>query len=200
MKERPIIFNTAMVKAILAGRKTVTRRPVKPQPPDDSIVCYDSIDYYRGEGWFFQYAEKIAFGLSMNKKHYLANNGKCPFGQIGDRFYVREIWQEVVAFYGESMDTLYAADYNENEYEALKPWKPSIHMPKWASRIWLEITDVKVERVQKIDLIGCKKEGMEIDLKHQHPREHFIDLWDSIYKNWSSNPWVWVIEFKRVER
>ncbi|MCK5610532.1 hypothetical protein KAR91_52145, partial [Candidatus Pacearchaeota archaeon] len=90
MTEQGKIFNTENVRSILENRKTMFRVPVKPQPPENSIGIYDSIDKYRGEGWFFQYAKKVSDSITMNKKHYLSNNGKSPFSKIGDRIYVRE--------------------------------------------------------------------------------------------------------------
>lgn len=182
MEERPIIYNTEMVKAVLDGRKIVTRRPVKRVQIDD----YDKNDKSYGPWTEDQYGD------------YHKTSIFCPFGKISDRLYVRETWQEVIAFYGESLDTLYAADYNENEYQSLKPWKPSIYMPKRCARIWLEITDVRVERVQEINNEDCMKEGIKIQQSTSR-LSVFVDLWDSIYKNWSSNPWVWVIEFKVVK-
>lgn len=203
MKERPIIFNTDMVKAIIDGRKTVTRRPVKEQPPEESILAYDSIDEYQGEGWFFQYAKKIAFGLAMNKKHYLSNKGQCPFGQIGDQLYVRE------TFYPDNdckikykADTLTVLMHGEC-------WKPSIHMPKKYARIWLEITNIRVERIREIEgnCGAIRAEGIIQRFPHINDQftpdiltAQFRDLWIDIYKDYDSNPWVWVIEFKRVER
>ena len=176
MKERPIIFSGEMVRAILDGRKTQTRRVIKPQPLRD-------------------YAEL---------------RSRCPHGVPGDRLWVRETH----GFLAEQV--LYRADvpsdfeeYKKTAFWRVEKWRPSIHMPRWASRITLEITGVRVELVQRIGLGDITAEGIQADLG---PAAHstindsyvrFIELWDSINAKrgygWDTNPWVWVLEFKQKE-
>ena len=165
MKERPIIFSTPMVKAILDGRKTQTRRVIKDQPP-----------------------------LSM-RDMFKPKNLKCPYGQVGDRLWVRETFKPYNCMGGFA----YKAD---GDLSTGFPWKPSIHMPRGASRITLEITESRAERLQDISEEDAKAEGVKCcpnavsDYKH-----HFMILWDSINGKkypWDSNPWVWVISFKVV--
>ncbi len=192
MKERPIIFNTEMVKAILDGRKTVTRRPVK-------IATVKNPTKYLKEN-SYKYPENS----------WLASDGtfieniNCPFGQIGDRLYVRETWCKTDN--GIAYKSTTDSEGERCRIELGYQWKPSIHMPKRYARIWLEITDVMVERVQDIDDTEAFKEGIAWDDAcpeecsngyypgaFERPIEAFEYLWDSIYKNWADNPWVWVI-------
>lgn len=205
MSERPILFSAPMVKAILDGQKTMTRR-------------VNSI----GE--------------------YYISDKKCPYGVVGDRLWVRETWQSFFSeevtqnhqqgarsFSGVPAETVkghymffyYRADGEvpDDPKYGKAVWRPSIFMPRWASRITLEITDIKVERLQDITEEDAAKEGI-----NQHPYEYadstyyderpeiagleaniaaFAGLWDSINgqkpgKTWQDNPWVWVIEFKRI--
>ena len=176
MKERPILFSGPMVRAILDGRKTQTRRVVKPQP--DWIrprVSDDGIAHgYCGSG--------------------PTDGIKCPYGTVGDRLWVRESWAKS----GEVGDaTEYRAD-NPDPIGA--KWRPSIHMPRWASRIDLEITGIRVERLQEISERDAMAEGCEY-LTNSVARSNFVKLWISIngQDSWSANPWVWVIEFKRIK-
>lgn len=194
VKERPILFSAPMVRAILDGRKTVTRRPVK-----GSALK-----------WLEEFAPEFV-ALSANEL--------CPFGQIGDRLYVRETcfindYREAAVPEGERADCEihYRADGVpdfEGEEELIR-WRPSIHMPRWASRILLEITDVRVERLQEITYEQAAAEGVhrgplrewcasdEGGACHQYPIPAFRDLWQSTGGDWDANPWVWVVEFKRV--
>lgn len=197
MKERGMIFNAEMVRAILDGRKTQTRRTVKPQPDEDGLA-------------------KVINGPWVDTSE---RNYRCPFGDVGDRIWVRETWAEV----GASTPNLklYRANYPEHvpsHYENVPPaneirWTPSIHMPRWASRILLEITNVRVERLNSIHDVDAMREGIQnlTTCSHadfgipgvvnaQHPVRAFQLLWESIYgaESWKANPWVWVIEFKVV--
>lgn len=208
MKERGMIFNGEMVRAILDGRKTQTRRIMAPQPADDIERCT------------FPNPEAIGWKSSLRHKHGSSTAHFCHYGKPGDRIWVRETWAEAGA--GAPDLKLYRANYPEHvpsHYENVPPddeirWTPSIHMPRWASRILLEITDVRVERLNAINEQDAQAEGVA-NLrggfwKHYQPgwtqhqlsaRGSFVTLWKSIYgdESWNSNPWVWVIEFKRVK-
>ncbi|MBA1270858.1 MULTISPECIES: hypothetical protein [Pseudomonas] len=269
IKERPILFSAPMVRAILEGRKTVTRRALNAQA-----------------------LKNIGYGVQLGECHELPSEGPlhpnsigyyidfCPFGQLGDRLWVRETWQDVhpvqvIDRYsqlgragipgppGVTYHTIYRADgeypkvhyTHEHPYRCIEPdpnhgflgaadsgwtgWTPSIHMPRWASRILLEITDVRVERLQDITEAQAKAEGCfftdygqacfhggrgirdatECEYpasKHQQrpgwmwdktnsyeqcldsARHAFGNLWNSVGGDWEDNPWVWVVEFKRV--
>lgn len=198
MIKRGMIFNAEMVRAILDGRKTQTRRIVKLQPDEDGLA-------------------KVTNGPWVDTSE---RNYRCPFGDVGDRIWVRETWAEA----GASAPNLklYRANYPEHlpsHYENVPPaneirWTPSIHMPRWASRILLETTDVRVERLNAISEHDAQAEGVAKlrggFWQHYQPgwtqhqlsaRGSFVTLWKSIYgeESWNSNPWVWVIEFKRIE-
>ncbi|WYW98746.1 hypothetical protein WMR86_17520 [Proteus vulgaris] len=192
MKERGIIFNAEMVRAILDGRKTQTRRIVKNVIPDNGI-------------WL----KKPTKTRSGTTTHVLdaPKYNLCPLGKVGDRLYVREAFKAGVCT--ESTIAYKAthkpSDLEEGWYEEIK-WTPSIHMPRWASRITLEITDVRVERLNDISNDDAKSEGCwygrggGVPDKALTPSDQFPTLWEEIYGDgsWSSNPWVWVIEFKRI--
>ncbi|MVF02755.1 hypothetical protein [Serratia marcescens] len=187
MKERPVIFNGEMVRAILDGRKTQTRRIAK----------------------------------ADNSNHLLG----CPFGQVGDRLWVRETWADVnhdghpaIAYRADGGLRVIGEDDGEEEDPNLEKywfaqwyadlisgaegnWRPSIHMPRWASRISLEITAVRVERLTMISHEDAIAEGAPRASCCRDPRHGFIELWESIYgkESIAADPWVWVIEFRRVE-
>jgi hypothetical protein len=205
--ERPILFSTPMVQAIMEGRKTMTRRVVKPQPIHDLKLIVVSGDRYS----------------SVSKKNtdgsYSVWNAKCPYGKVGDVLWVRETWRKSTKFNGEEYVLYYADDCSLNA--GIKPpgkWKPSIHMPKSACRIWLEITNIRVERLQDISEQDAKAEGVEeihpapfvIRWKDYIAEPNFLDspywsfysLWCSINgaQSWKDNPWVWVVEFKRINK
>ncbi|EOV2033201.1 hypothetical protein ACOEPZ_001319 [Klebsiella pneumoniae] len=224
MKERGMIFNGEMVRAILDGRKTQTRRPVKFPVHDKNLGCELAGNELAGE---------LSAGNYLNS----------AFGKPGDRIWVRETWWQAgqsharypdddeYGWYG-SRRVFYAADGNPpnepndhypkglrgGKFSAAKPnhlWRkrPSIHMPRWASRILLEITDVRVERLNAISQEDAQAEGMELTGwrptysdpdsggEVMTPYDNFAELWSSIYgdESWKANGWVWVIEFKRVE-
>lgn len=169
MKERPIIFSGPMVRAILEGRKTQTRRVVK----DDTMLAWLNCD-----------------NVVKPINDHVAHLG-CPYGQPGDRLWVRE------TFCPDYDPPIYKAD----EDQAKIAWKPSIHMPRWASRITLEITAVRVERLQDISDADALAEGCEPFRENDmNAIDAYADLWADINgpENWEANPWVWVIEFKKV--
>lgn len=198
MKERPILFSGEMVRAILEGRKTQTRRVVKPELPNKPTEI-------SGKSWG-----------NVNGGFYYCGV-KCPFGRQGDRLWVRETWA------GNQGDIRYRA--NRDSLHNFKKWSPSIHMPKWACRLVLEIVSVRVERLNDITEGDAQQEGVLLSVqteavKHFAPhlppiiwrdyedqgaycetaKTSFKTLWQSINgpDTWAANPWVWVIEFKRV--
>jgi len=186
MKERPILFSAPMVRAILEGRKTQTRRVVKISNPENAMrVEFSSTDFgvYRFDLYF--------------PTHVRSETFPCPYGQPGDRLWVRETWRD-----GIYDGPIYRADACKVTDEQLEgTWKPSIFMPRWASRITLEITDVRVERLQEISEEDAKAEG--VLRSGQTFRQSFNDLWGTIHaadgpNGWSADPWVWVIEFKQI--
>ena len=195
MKETPIIFSTAMVRAILDGKKTQTRRVVrlKRHPTDHEWHA----PFYAKNKWCFS----AGFGLAHKSQTI-----ECPHGKPGDRLWVRETWA-----YGNNVrprvkdEVIYKAD---DRWCVLK-WKPSIHMFKKYARIWLEIVNVRVEKLRDIGIEDVHAEGIErwrdyeggTHLSAVTTRNDFQRLWDSINGKkhpWSENPWVWMIEFKRI--
>jgi hypothetical protein len=200
MKERPIIFNSEMVKAILEGSKTQTRRPMEIQP---------------GKGEYYQDMDNGCYA-------YISTGGMsgdyvCPFGKVGDRLWVRETayiapkhfdYGEGNCLDNENCERIvgYCASMSLESERCAKDYgikkTPSIHMPRWASRITLEITVIRVERVQDITWQDCVKEGFLGDMPMIDSKHWFEKLWNSIYSKkypWESNPWVWIIEFKKIE-
>ena len=200
MKERPILFSAEMVRAILAGNKTQTRRVIKPQP------------FRNG----FQATKKAVY----DSRHPAFIKDRCPYGVPGDRLWVRETWLNAgVEIPGCKPDEIW---YREDEDEAFaiscephdqRPkWRPSIFMPRWASRITLEVTGIRVERVQDIIEGDIRSEGVECPEHDFHSgfcagecsslRGAFRTLWDSINKKrgyeWDVNPWCWVISFRKT--
>lgn len=212
MKEHGIIFNSEMVCAILDGRKTQTRRIMKPQPTPCDYV--DERGKARGG---HQWPSNI-FRTMLHVEGELQNGDggwkglvgdACPFGDIDDRLWVREAFQ--VGLCTESTIAYKAthkpSDLEEGWHEKIK-WRPSIHMPRWASRILLEITGVRVERLQSISGEDAKAEGFDNSQSDaansigwfEKPIRAFRRAWENIYgaDGWDSNPWVWVIKFRRV--
>lgn len=208
IKERPILFSAPMVRAILDGRKTVTRRPVKGLSTSFAVTTAADESPLNGVCW------KVGGPII-----------RCPYGKPGDRLYVRETcfindYREAGVPVDEraSCEIHYRADGNpdfEGEEELIR-WRPSIHMPRWACRILLEITDVRVERLQDISEEQALEEGVRLYTDHAElgdwyhvdgiktysasPRKSFELLWSSINgaDSWKANPWVWIVEFKRV--
>lgn len=230
MKERPILFSSSMVRAILDGSKTMTRRIIRPQPTH--------------------------FNPAGTPRRVVPNGGPsesicCPYGEPGDRLWVRETWNvthhsqlapgENIAKSAEDCvrdnngfmpscaeGVVYAADgVTSHPVHGKARWRPSIHMPRWASRILLEIVSVRVERLQDIseddaraegiergkdfpgwyrgpldgDSAGLAEAGRHFKIPTAFPKLAFRALWESINgpKSWAANPWVWVVEFRRVE-
>lgn len=208
MAIKPILFNTEMVRAILEGRKGATRRSVKGYIPDDAVWGYTAFTpkgYISCRGTFADgYGEKF-FKLP------------CEPGNI---LYVRETWKKAPNGY------YYYEDWQKNDIADITKWKPSIHMPKEAARIWLKVTDVRVERLQDITEEQACMEGTDpwdeacYENNGWHPTlsdpdsggdpnmiDGFHKLWNSTIKKsdldrygWNANPWVWVIEFDRCEK
>ncbi|HHX3102348.1 TPA: hypothetical protein ACU8I5_003320 [Klebsiella pneumoniae] len=227
MKERGMIFNGEMVRAILDGRKTQTRRIMKIQPEHSGLGLRRVIDSKNGsdDGKYF-WSLSDACGLKIRSKSFT-----CPFGSVGDRIWVREAFR--VHSRATDVATLVykASERNSwteqthrvpvsvcNKPATPEKWTPSLHMPRWASRILLEITDVRVERLNAISEEDAEAEGIDMEALYDSQdcydciANHnmtgrptvtgaFKYLWESIYgeEGWKSNPWVWVIEFKRIE-
>lgn len=209
IRERPILFSGPMVRAILDGRKTQTRRVVKPQPTSREQMRGFRLDW-------------LDHGVEPDRQRYGITSSVvdgaeivCPYGGPGQRLWVRETWGRIEAMSTDIRDSLvYRADGDTPAMAGY--WRPSIHMPRWASRITLEIEAVWCERVQDITEANAMAEGVErIELgPHEiaglpvHPMTSsyaaaFATLWDSINGTkypWASNPWIWAITFKRIER
>jgi hypothetical protein len=208
MKERPILFAAAMVRAILDGRKTQTRRVLKNQP---EIIKdpFPTTDEVKG---VFKFKESTGIYQCLGMQNLIET---CPYGQPGDRLWVRETWAQHPQF----ADIVFKADGEEFEdsdgFTWVPKWTPSIHMPRKVSRISLEIIGVRIEPLQEISETDAMCEGVELvrvsendyrfrDYEHDEqtfgkPSQSFASLFDSIngQGSWDKNPWVWVLEFKR---
>jgi hypothetical protein len=194
--DRPIIFSTEMVRAILEGRKTQTRRVIKTQPPNKKYrlctLLATTGDCKNVNKFHWAHVENN--NIVADQEIYF----KCPYGKIGDLLYVREAW----GWYTEKQgDYLPKIIYKASSTENFVKWKPSIHMPKKYARLWLEIVGIKVERLQDITVEDIHSEGIGWDDQYGC-LPNFVKLWDSINKKrgfgWDVNPWVWVIEFKKL--
>lgn len=205
----PILFNAEMVRAILEGRKSCTRKIVKSQ----QLIGMLPDKCKNGAPEKFLKEKKLMFKpyCDMTDIELINTAYKAPY-QPGDILYVRETWKKAPNGY------YYYEDWQRNDIADVTKWKPSIHMPKEAARIWLRVTDVRVERLQEITVDGCHREGINIETsavtdgetlnrKHDFSLEKFETLWDSTVKKsdidrygWDANPWVWVIEFERCEK
>ncbi len=244
MAKRSVLFNTEMVKAVLEGRKTQTRRVNKP-PKGYPVGFYQRFarEWVRVIENFWQPYE------DSERKVITRSKVKCPYGQSGDLLWVREMWRVWSWHEGEPITIQYQDGKTREEtsdgyesgiedwYERMwiqsaedcekdgiklnedsdiyeigdQPfptrWRPSIHMPRWVSRITLRVKDVRVERVQEITLDNIIAEGAPFHrdetLAHDHARIWFAELWDSINAKrgfgWEENPWVWVVEFEVVK-
>lgn len=225
-KDRPILFSGEMVRAILAGRKTVTRRVVKPQP--------ELRARRRGDGpggWWWKTAHVEMNNWTDPTKFAAEVAKECPYGQPGDRLWVRETWADTNGESGPMIsykaggdrflvDESYPVEYSR--YPGCDfamwcgdlrrgceghAWRPPLSMPRWASRLTLEVTGVRVERVQEISAQDCFSEGISVgaigptrEACDRVRIDAFREIWDSLNAKrgfgWDKNPWVWVVEFK----
>lgn len=221
MKERPILFNGAMVRAIREGRKTVTRRAIKHQPGVPVTDAIPRREYPHGPATVDWYWRPKHGHLNGMPRH--GWNFQCPYGQVGDRLWVRETFMDLRGTGVEHRPTpdsplqryAYAAECPPGSFAddtrkdmGLK-WRPSIHMPRAACRLLLEVTAVRIERLQAISRADIRAEGLECppelggddvspNYKDWFPAA-FRALWESTGGDWAGNPWVWVVEFKRVQ-
>lgn len=212
MSDRPILFNGEMVRAILAGTKTQTRRP----------VVLEDFKASDTTGCDFAYRDKRSLWDDVTTARLIEK--RCPFGMPGDTLWVRETWRPVmggwaswieypdgsstpasqVAFaaMGEMKRIAVRMSGRSEKGEAVhsEAWHPSIHMPRWASRLSLRVTDVRVQRVQDISEADAQSEGCESRKALYRPM--FTCTWDDIYgdkASWQANPWVWAVSFERVQ-
>lgn len=207
MKERPILFSGPMVRAILEGRKTVTRRPVRGgQIPKERHDEPDPAFRWSAVGqhdprWGFL----VTGATEAECAQELARAGRCPHGKPGNRLWVRETYADI------GCRLTYRADTDDGAHCQVKKWTPAIHMFRKDSRILLKIAAVRVERLQDISEDQAVAEGVHFDKRRWFatdeggpaftwPQHAFEHLWRSINgaDSWDANPWVWVVEFKRV--
>jgi len=217
VKERPILYNAQMVRAVLADQKKQTRRAVNPQPFADP----------NGHGWQWHGGpalERAGYGApyihcDLGEHFERAMLAACPHGTVGDRLWVRETHaivprtayrcsegvQQVLRPDDDHDAAIFRASFDRSGNPG---WRPSIHMPRWASRLTLEITGVRVERLQAISEADARAEGCSGGhaaipgyAYNATPGERFIALWKSIYgpASWDADPWMWVIDFKRLD-
>jgi hypothetical protein len=203
-KERPILFSDAMVRAILEDQKKQTRRIVK-LPPD----CEQFTHLRPAQGGEAPKNTFIAYWLEHGKEECGGTFFSCPYGKPGDLLWVRETWAARHEYDHCRPIDIHAgtpiwhkSDECGGRFQSIGgfgKWRPSIFMPRWASRILLEITAVRVERLQNISDNDARAEGY--DRSHAFPREWFAQLWEHINGagSWEANPWVWVVEFRRVQ-
>jgi len=201
MKDRPILMSAPMVIATLDGRKTMTRRPCKPQP---------HVDKQMSGGFALNILKRnytmdmVSGSISVNAPHI---SECCPYGQVGDRLWLREKWR--VNNLADDLPPRELMVTHRIWYEADAPHQPHFgrlrharHMPRWASRITLEIIGIRVERLNDISRGDAMEEGCPFPniAQGDNPCRWFAKLWESIYGagSWDINPWAWVIEYKRV--
>ena len=228
MKERPILFSGSMVAALLAGTKTQTRRIVK-LPHDNPLGKWEPTTFGGSDGGRTRDGKTVP----LERVIWHTRTGDslcCPYGAPGDRLWVRETHAIVPrTAYAHSEGVQQAIRHDDpldhdaaifregwTRSQSGFSWRPSIHMPRWASRITLEVTDVRVERLQDIGEADALAEGIQRysgplrwvryidaltgDAKHNTPRDAFRSLWESINgsSSWDANPWIWAIEFRRL--
>lgn len=197
-KERPIIFSGSSVRGILDDRKWATRRVMKHQPHEDASVTVENYNVAVVDRHGEQQPGPEVFGAWWSDGEH---GCVCPYGQPGDRLWVRETYADA------DCRLTYRADLDDGAHCKVKKWIPAIHMFRKHSRILLEITDVRVERLQDITYEQAMAEGIDA-----HPSGFFgngcvtaagafHELWESINGagSWDANPWVWVVEFKRIQ-
>lgn len=208
MTERPILFSGPMVRALLDGTKTQTRRVIKRQPWASCSIE----EGYEGESPFVYSALHGAGpGHDVDESRTPC---VCPYGQPGDKLWVRETWS-THAFLDDvppSLLTTRSLHYWADGHVRTGKVRSSIHMPRWASRILLEITCVRVERLQDISEADARAEGVTIEERHTvgYCAGEFLppsirayrELWEAINgpQSWDANPWVWVVDFRRIDR
>lgn len=233
MKERPILMSAPMVRAILAGTKTQTRRIMKVQPPSadyELALCVETTGNRKNEGKLHWVKAERSMGFP-NVTHSDERHFECPYGQPGDRLWVRETWGEgchtvccnrpQISFeegpHGEAVPCgeyccgnpdpeqhiAYRADGDD---DTITRWRPSIHMPRWASRILLEVVSVRVERLQDISGPDALEEGFNggcgCPTCETAAKPWYRQLWEDINgpDSWETNPYVWVVEFKVIKQ
>lgn len=240
VKERPILFKGDMVRAIMEGGKTQTRRVVKPQPEDNGTgrwsYIVSSTDKASEDCFEFSIQDPSGNKHTNRGRERATFSKRSPFGQPGDHLWVREAWahdaptledcrrrHEDISGGLLGYGPYYLADVkadgfdNDGTWRGDLTWRPSIHMPRWASRILLEVVSVRVERLQEITAEGITSEGVKTLGEEMWGRRWFVgapgkaftdaqaafrNTWDSLAApgfNWADNPWVWAVEFKRVE-
>ena len=202
MKQTGILFKAPMVRAILEGRKSQTRRIIDPQPnPKGSWLTEGDKNATTAIVWCDVPDIDRLIGKAPKW-----NKVTCPYGKPGDQLWVRETWRcrggREYEYQQNQASICYRADAEPLEY-VCKQWRPSIHMPRWASRITLEIVSVRVERLNAIDAYDAESEGCGCGVNDETggPVARYKNLWESINGpgSWNLNPWVWVIEFKEVK-
>lgn len=222
MKERTILFPGAMVRAILAGQKTQMRRVIKIPAIKPGLELLDLVKH--GDKWLMKVKDENLFVAHLGDENLRI---KCPFGASGDHLWVRETFHHEPAEYDTTLSCshpfylevlAYRASTPENEWH-MHLWRPSIHMPRWVSHITLEVTGVRVERLQDISEYDARTEGIKIEgceFSLDEPCRHckpcpsniiaqFKTLWESVYAkrpgcSWKDNPWVWCVDFKRIQQ
>lgn len=202
MKEFPILFSAPMVRAILEGRKTQTRRVITEQPLRPEVAPHCENGWWMWRVWT---PENTAHGMPSVR----IGDRRCPYGVAGDRLWVRETfhWSQAVLPGKPRRPPMYRADGEAG----VPKWTPAIHMPRAACRLELEVTGVRVERLQEISANDAKAEGIDEEDFGPPPesegfefdyRAGYQQLWDSLNEKrgfgWSTNPWCWVVEFKRA--
>lgn len=206
-KERPILFSADMVRAILDGRKTQTRRIIKPQP-----VLFPT-------GWQYGKGYKNSCSVSASPATDVLYPFECPYGKPGDRLWVRETWNQI--FNGITDEYIYGA--TDSDVFSETKWRPSIHMSRAASRITLQITDIRVQRLHDITEADAIAEGLHTTTPNGGPNKYYDNyhtgrwmepeflnnpilsyrtLWEKINGpgTWDANPWVWAITFQKIEQ
>jgi hypothetical protein len=206
-RERPIIFSAPMVRALLDGTKSQSRRIIRPQPPPGVSDLMDL-----GSAWKPAWSGRLPDDAAENR------NYRCPYGRSGDQLGVRETWRPLDTALPLGLPILYRADNRCSDFarHVGSGWRTPIFMPRWASRIDLEVLDVRAERLQQISFYdlhakGFRYElapGIEVDIDggvtaagERSLRRQFAAGWDRINgkrAGWTSNPWVWVVELQRI--